>query len=401
MGQAAAMADQLLSSFLADGASVLDVLPGLKAEDIPSLLSAAAEGAGLGSVGLYLADLQEQVLVAWTGGDRSAELSIDGSLAGRAFRRMEPIKGEGGVWWFPLTDGSQRLGVMSLGSADDDDAIGQAGLRLARLAGLLIVSRLGYCDSLVTARRTQPLSMAAELRWALMPPRVMTTHSVTVAGVLEPAYDIAGDSFDYALNGDRLHLAVFDAMGHGLTASRLANLAVASYRHSRRAGLSLLATYREMDTLINEVFGDGVFVTGHLAELDVPTGRLTVLNAGHPRPLLIRGGSAHELAFEPASPVGMGLVEAEAGEVRLEPGDAVLILSDGVSEARSAGGDIFGADRVGDLAVRTLAGGETIPETTRRLILSLMEHRGLALEDDATLLLFCWHPKPEPSDGPS
>ncbi|HEX3564938.1 MAG TPA: PP2C family protein-serine/threonine phosphatase, partial [Acidimicrobiales bacterium] len=117
---------------------------------------------------------------------------------------------------------------------------------------------------------------------------------------------------------------------------------------------------------------------------------LTVLNAGHPRPLLIRNGSVHTLDFDPAAPVGLGFVEAEVTHIRLEPGDAVLVLSDGVIEARSAGGDIFGAERVGDLAVRALAGGESIPETVRRLIHSVLTHRGIGLEDDATLLLLRW-----------
>ena len=234
--------------------------------------------------------------------------------------------------------------------------------------------------------------MAAELRWSLMPPRVMASEAVTVAGLLEPAYDIAGDSFDYALNDDTLHLAVFDAMGHGLTASRIANLAVTSYRNSRRRGLDLAATYRAMDRIIAEAFGDGVFVTGHFAELDTGSGQLTVLNAGHPRPLLIRHGTVHILDFEPATPVGLGFVDAEATQLRLEPGDAVLILSDGVIEARSAGGDIFGVERVGDLAVRALASGDTVPETVRRLIQSVIRHRGVALEDDATLLFCCWQP---------
>jgi serine phosphatase RsbU (regulator of sigma subunit) len=70
----------------------------------------------------------------------------------------------------------------------------------------------------------------------------------------------------------------------------------------------------------------------------------------------------------------------------------VLVLSDGVIESRSAGGAMFGVERIGDLAVRAMAGGESIPETVRRLIHAVLEHRGLALEDDATLLMFSWMP---------
>ncbi len=62
----------------------------------------------------------------------------------------------------------------------------------------------------------------------------MTTPRVAVAGVLEPAYDVAGDSFDYALNGGTFHLAVTDAMGHGLDAATMATVAIGAYQHARR-----------------------------------------------------------------------------------------------------------------------------------------------------------------------
>ena len=62
----------------------------------------------------------------------------------------------------------------------------------------------------------------------------------TVAGLLEPAYEVGGDCFDYALNGDvMLDVAVFDAMGHGLPSSIISGLAVGAYRHARRTGVPL------------------------------------------------------------------------------------------------------------------------------------------------------------------
>ncbi|HET9732220.1 MAG TPA: PP2C family protein-serine/threonine phosphatase [Acidimicrobiales bacterium] len=372
--------------------ALLDDLAGLDAADLPGRLEVAAESAGMSEVGIYLADLQEQALVPWPAPPGAEPMGIDASLPGLVFRRGIASPDGSGRWWFPLGDGHQRMGVVSVVLGSEEAEAVRAGSHLAALAGLLVVSRSAYCDDIERARRLRPLSLAAELRWATMPPRVMASPRVTVAGVLEPAYEIAGDSFDYALDQDRLRVAVFDAMGHGLDASRLVTLAITSYRHSRRSGLDLAATYRAMDEVVAGTLGEGVFVTGHMAELDTSSGRLSVLNAGHPHPLLIRGGTAHELAFPPATPVGLGFVEAEVGEVRLQPGDAVVVLSDGVIEARSAGGDIFGVERVGDLAVRALAGGETIPETVRRLIGSVLEHRGVSLEDDATLLLFSWNP---------
>lgn len=372
--------------------AILDGLSGLNADDIPAHLAASTAPFGINNLAIYLADLGEDILIPWSSGEAIEPVDIDATLAGRVYRRGQPAMAETGQWWFPLGDGSQRLGVLTFSCDTEPERALTGGRRLAALAGLLLISRNSYCDSIEKCRRRRDVTVAAELRWALMPPRDMTSRHVTLAGVLEPAYEIAGDSFDYALDGDGLSIAVFDAMGHGLTASRLANLAVTSYRHSRRAGLDLARTYEAMDRLIAEVFGDANFVTGHFAQLDTASGALTVVNAGHPHPLLIREGTAHTLAFPPATPVGTTLTEAEVGTLQLQPGDSILMHSDGVTEARAAGGDIFGAERLGDLAVRALAAGETTPETVRRLVRSVIDHRGLDLEDDATLLMFTWHP---------
>jgi hypothetical protein len=369
---------------------ILHGLTGIDAEAAPLRLRAAAEATGLDELVLYLADLGEEYLLPWIDDDAQAPLLIDGTLAGRSYRRGEPVNADNGRWWFPIGDGHQRLGVMTVKSSGDRAQVGSAGRVLAALAGLILVSSSPYCDSITRHRRRKPVTLAAELRWSLMPPRSMSSGRVSVAGVLEPAYEIAGDSFDYALDSGVLNLAVFDAMGHGVTASRLANLAVTAYRHGRRLGLDLGAIYRKMDDTVMESFGEGVFVTGHLARLDIESGSLTVLNAGHPRPLLIRNGSVSSLSFQPGTPVGIGYVTAEVGEMRLQPGDCIVVFSDGLTEAKSAHGEVFGGERVGQLALRTMADGESLPETVRRLMRSVMRHRGVALEDDATVLMFSW-----------
>lgn len=367
---------------------LLDVLP----DDIPAAVSSIGAGFGISEITVYLADLQQTQLIPWGAAGHEPE-AVAGTPAGRAFQRGEPVAAAEGAWWIPVSDSGDRIGVIRLAAPDQaPEQVVAEGLRLAGLLGLLITSRQLRGDGPVLAARTSPLSLAAELRWSLLPPRSFATRDVCISGQLEPAYEIAGDSFDYALNGRELHLAVFDAMGHGMAASRLANLAVGSYRNSRRRGRDLPEIYLDMDQAVATEFGGDCFVTAHLAKLDLDSGLLTVVNAGHPRPELIRAGKAHTLDFAPATPVGLGFVAAEVGEVRLEPGDSVIIVSDGVTEARSAGGELFTVERVGDLAVRALAGGETVAETVRRLILSVLEHRATSLEDDATLLLLQWRP---------
>lgn len=373
-------------------AAAMDRLLALAPGDLPAALSELGADFGISEITLYLAELQQAVLVPWGAAEGGAE-DVQGSAAGRAFRRGEPVEAGNGVWWLPVSDSGDRLGVIRMAAAGrhEMDVVAE-GRRLADLLGLIITSRRMRSDSPVLVCRRGDVSLAAELRWALLPPRSLVAQDVCLAGCLEPAYEIAGDTFDYALNDGELHLAVFDAMGHGIAASRLANLAVGSYRNSRRQGRDLPEIYLDLDRAVAAEFGDDVFVTAHLVKLDLGSGVLSVVNAGHPRPELIRGGKAHAMDFSPATPIGLGFASAEVGQVRLQPGDSVLVVSDGVTEARSAGGDLFSVERVGDLAVRALAGGESVPETVRRLIVDVLGHRGTSLEDDATVLLLQWRP---------
>ncbi len=241
------------------------------------------------------------------------------------------------------------------------------------------------------ARRLRDTDLAAEMRWSMLPPLTFTNDRVAVAGMLEPAYEIAGDAFDYAVNGDVAHLAIVDAMGHGLEASRMANLAVGSYRHSRRRGLDLIETFTAMDAVVADQFGQERFVTGQLGRLDLGTGLLRWVNAGHPRPLLLRDGRPIEdLHCETSLPLGLGSVPAEVAEVALEPGDSVLFLTDGVIEARSPNGDLFGRSRLSRLWAEVSASGDVPAEIMRRLCHAVLDHQKGRLQDDATLLLLVW-----------
>jgi serine phosphatase RsbU (regulator of sigma subunit) len=215
---------------------------------------------------------------------------------------------------------------------------------------------------------------------------------------LEPAYEVGGDVFDFALNTPTLHVAIFDAVGHGLASSLVATLAVNSYRNARRAGTALADTYVLVDRLIDERFTDGTFATGHLAELDTTTGELHWINAGHPPPLLVRGGRAlGPLESAPRRPFGLGGLgpprEPLVAAQRLEPGDSVLFYTDGVVEARTSQGVDFGLERLGEFLERAEATGLPPAEIVRRLSHAVLNHHGGTLRDDAATLLVSWHPR--------
>jgi len=345
---------------------------------------------------IYLQDYDQLTLVPLPGDgleDNGSE-AIDGSFAGRAFSSDLPVERpepDGVRLFLPMLDGSDRVGVLAYSLS----AVGAADRQLAGwLAGLvanLIVTKGLYTDHFFLARRRRPMRLEAEMQWHLLPPLTMETPQVGVAGILEPAYEVGGDSFDYALNGQTLHVAIIDAMGHGLNAAIMATVSVGAYRHARRAGVGLADLYAAMDSAVAEQFGEDTFVTAQMAQLDCGTGRLSWVNAGHHPPLLLRRRRVlGSLNSETTLPVGFGGAAPQISEVQLEPNDRVLLFTDGVIEERMPDGERFGQHRLIDLVGRVSLEELHVQETVRRLSHSLMRERGGATSDDASLFLLEW-----------
>ena len=378
--------------------SLLEAGHRLAPDEVPATVATHMATLGMADVAVYLVDLDQRLLVLLGPAEStSAEpLDIDATPGGEAFRTQQVVRepapdGAGTRLWVPLLDGADRVGVLCTTVGEADDPTCSRAMHMASLTAGLVVSKSAFGDNLVLTRRLRDVDLAAEMRWSMLPPLTFTDDRVAVAGMLEPAYEIAGDAFDYAVNGDLGHLAIVDAMGHGLEASRMANLAIGSYRHSRRRGLDLEETFSAMDKVVAEQFGPERFVTGQLVRLDLTDGRLTWVNAGHPRPLVWRNGQpVEDLHCETSLPLGMGYVPAEVAHVSLEPGDAVLFITDGVLEARSPEGDFFGRPRLAQMWVDAGAGGQLPAEILRRLCHAILDHQQGRLQDDATLLMVVW-----------
>jgi serine phosphatase RsbU (regulator of sigma subunit) len=319
---------------------------------------------------------------------------IGDSHAGTAFLHATPVEvsqADGVRMFLPLLDGSDQVGVLALtlDTVDDDDR-----RLLRRLAGLVadvLVTKHHYTDQFFLARRREPMSVAAEIQWSLLPPLAMSVPQAAVAGILEPAYDVAGDSFDYALNDDILHVAIVDAMGHGLDAATMATVAIGAYRHARRAGIGLAEIYTFMDRAIAEQFGPDHFATAQIMRLNITTGQLQWVNAGHPAPLLIRDHEVVQQLHSPTTlPVGFGGDEPRVSEQTLQRGDRVLCFTDGLVEERGAGGEQFGEEQLIDWVSRIEHTEEGVRAVVRSMSHALKQERGGITSDDATLFLIEW-----------
>jgi serine phosphatase RsbU (regulator of sigma subunit) len=263
----------------------------------------------------------------------------------------------------------------------------------------VVATKTVYSDRLRRWRSDGKLTAASELLWQLLPPRTFATDRIVVSAVLEPHKEVAGDAFDYNVDGDVVDLAVFDAVGHDLKASMTTALAITAVRNARRAGEEdLVAIAARADELIAAQPGPRQFATAVLARLDTATGMIAVLNAGHPPPLLVRRGRVvKELGPRPRLPLGVEPlpgrpVPAEVWREQLEPGDRLLFHTDGITEARDHTGAFFGEERLVELTEHAAASGLSAPEVLRRLVLDVLDHQDGELQDDATLLLVEWSP---------
>jgi serine phosphatase RsbU (regulator of sigma subunit) len=376
-------------------AALLSNTADVPAHALHELVDHAGTVLGAASTRLLVADYAlASLLELGDDGPTGERLAIDGSLAGRAFATGELVTAgdDPTVACVPVADGSERLGVLELTAPTWDGGPPEILAAVVRVLVLAIVSKRRYTDVGARSRRTQPLAMAAEMQWDLLPPLACTTGRVSVSGILEPAYAIGGDSFDYAVNPGRVEFAIVDAVGHGMEAVLLSVAAINALRNTRREGGDLETGYHQADDVLRTQFGRSSFVTGQTGSLDTTSGELTWINAGHPLPLLVRDGSfVGELECRPSLPMGLGGSVVEMATVRLQPDDRVLFYSDGVTENRSAAGAHFGGERLADLLVRSTLDRLSPAETVRRLSGAVSEFSAANLGDDATLLLLQYH----------
>jgi len=377
-------------------------------EAVEAVTRELADALGATRVSFLIADLSGRSLVRLAyatssrdGGDRhddeetAEELPFDGGPREQAIRDQAVHVGppkpgtDGWTVYAPVTERGEALGLleMLLPTEPTDDVLGDI-VRTAHVLAFVVIANRRHTDLFEWGQRSTAFTLPAEIQRRLLPSAfTCEAGSFTLSAWLEPAASVGGDTFDYSVGRDLLHLSVTDAMGHGAASALTATLCVASMRNTRRHGESLLdqaAAANEALVAHTEGLEIEGFVTGVLGRLDLTTGTLTLVNAGHVAPYLSRAGSVTPVELPACLPLGvLGDATYEEHTLGLEPGDRLVFVTDGMLERRAA---------VIDLVAEITATRDLHPrETTRRLADAVLAATGPVLADDATLLVLDWH----------
>jgi serine phosphatase RsbU (regulator of sigma subunit) len=328
-------------------------------------------------------------------------LPFDGGPAEQAIRTQQvqvlgpdatrPTTSGGGQWLVlaPVTERGEAIGVLELTVPACPDAATLAEIgRLAHVLAFVVIANRRHTDLYEWGQRTRPLSLSAEIQNRLLPgPQTCEAGSFTLAGWLEPAADIAGDTFDFNLARDVLHLSLTDAMGHGVAAALTATLCVAGLRNARNTGASLLEQVTSTNqALLDHAAATGLedFVTGLIGRVDLRTGSAELVNAGHVPPYLVRGSRPVPLDLPVHLPLGLfGDTAYRTSRIDLQPGDRLVFLTDGMIERNAVGVDFPAAIA----ETRALHPREAV----RALADRVLQETGNKLNDDATVLCLDWH----------
>ncbi|MEV2251569.1 PP2C family protein-serine/threonine phosphatase [Streptomyces sp. NPDC050147] len=322
---------------------------------------------------------------------------IHDSPQGRAFGAQEPrvesrsADGTATVH-LPVTVRGDRMGVLSV-------TIPAARFELAHMPEMQrVCEALGHeilvaerdTDLYVLARRAVRLTLAAEMQWQLLPGRSVSRPEFQLGAQLEPAYAIYGDNFDWSVSSSHLTLTVTNGMGEGMEAALLTNLVVNALRNARRAGLDLAGQASLADQAVYAQYRGELHASVLLLRFDLATGEVEAVDAGSPRMWRYRGRTVESVDFDAQLPLGMFEETVYVAErLRLEPGDRILVSSDGVYESVSKAGERYGERALArSLSAHRLLPAAQVPQAVLR---DLGEYRGaLPLEDDALVVCLDW-----------
>ncbi|MBJ6637267.1 serine/threonine-protein phosphatase [Streptomyces sp. DHE7-1] len=321
------------------------------------------------------------------GRDEPERMELAGSVYDLVLRsqrlHQEDDGGAGCRLVAPVTNRGDCIGVLEMVVPQVDDTVREAVARAAHALAYIVVTDRRFTDLYHSGRRTTAMSLAAEIQHQLLPSApCCEAAQFTLAGGLAPADDIGGDTYDYALDEDVLHVSITDAMGHDTASALLATLTVNALRGARRAGRGLFDQANAAHHAIMTA-GRGM-TTGQLLRVELDSGAVELVNAGHPWPLRLRDGRIEELPLKVNLPFGVPApVAYEVQRFHLEPGDRLVLITDGMLDREAAAIDLP--------ALIKDTGDDHPREVVRTLTTAAVDAYGGSLADDATTLVLDWH----------
>ncbi|MEU9064069.1 PP2C family protein-serine/threonine phosphatase [Streptomyces sp. NPDC048430] len=359
--------------------------------------AALREQCDVQSVELRLADYGMTTLQVVSEAPLAEPVPIHDSPQGRAFGAQEPFveplptPGPATVH-LPVTVRGDRLGVLTVTAPESScTPAGLAGMQqVCEALGHEILVAERDTDLYLLARRATRLTLAAEMQWQLLPGRSVSRPEFALGAHLEPAYAIFGDNFDWSVSAHHLTLTVTNGMGKGMEAALLTNLVVNALRNARRAGLDLPGQASLADQAVYAQHRGALHASVLLLRFDLATGEVEAVDAGSPRMWRLRGRAVESLDFDAQLPLGMfEETEYVAEHLRVEPGDRLLIGSDGVYDSASEAGERYGQRALArSLSAHRFLPSEQVPLAVLR---DLRDYRGAApLDDDALVVCLDW-----------
>jgi len=258
----------------------------------------------------------------------------------------------------------------------------------ASAAALSIGKALLHRQVLEKQRLEDQLRVAHEVQTGLLPRAPPDLPGYDVAAVNLPTHAIGGDYYDYVpLDGDRLGLVVADVSGKGIPAALIMTTFRAALRTEMRRRASLPAVAAQLNGAVLEFRDASRFVTAVCGVLEAASGRVTYVNCGHNPPLLLRGRGGRETLRRGGAALGLFAGERfRAGTVTLEPGDSLVLYTDGVVEPTDASEAEFGEERL-EAAIRA-ASDRPASEALRSVIEATRAFSGRdRYDDDFTLVV--------------
>ncbi|WP_018562252.1 MULTISPECIES: PP2C family protein-serine/threonine phosphatase [unclassified Streptomyces] len=357
---------------------------------------------GAGSVSFLLPDVIGQKMVrvsedvASQDGTSAEQIPLHGSIYHDVLRSQRvmraPLDGAGQRVVAPVTNRGDTIGVLELTLPDGSDEVLAQVADAAHALAYIVVTDRRFTDLYHWGKRTTPLTLAAEIQRGLLPSAASCeADEFTVAAALVPADSVGGDTYDYTVDRDTLHLSITDAMGHDVESALLATVLVNASRRARRAGHDLAEQALEMHTALRE-HGSHGHATGQLLRIAVDGTGCRLVNAGHPWPLRLRDGTVEELDLRINLPFGVPSAPPfRVQDVDLRPGDRLVLYTDGMQEREARSVDLAAVLR--DSAAEHPR--EVVQVMTSAVSVACHGH----LQDDATVMCLDWRAQtPRPGE---